>query len=91
MDRATADGHHPAGRRSDYNLLLVSRLKEEIPAGLNTGIIRAWRVRPGVTAAGLIFAATMASMVVSDLVVIGQFGTAIGMAYSSTRLSCEPS
>jgi len=65
---------------SDYNLLLVSRLKEEIPAGLNTGIIRGMGASGRVvTAAGLIFAATMASMVVSDLVVIGQFGTAIGM------------
>ena len=26
---------------ADYNLLLVARLKEEIPAGINTGIIRA--------------------------------------------------
>jgi hypothetical protein len=25
---------------SDYNLLLVSRFKEEIPAGIHTGIIR---------------------------------------------------
>ncbi|BBY21293.1 MMPL/RND family transporter [Mycobacterium stomatepiae] len=65
---------------SDYNLLLVSRLKEEIPAGLNTGIIRGMGASGRVvTAAGLIFAATMASMIVSDLVVIGQFGTAIGM------------
>ncbi|WAC89696.1 RND family transporter [Mycobacterium sp. Aquia_213] len=65
---------------SDYNLLLVSRLKEEIPAGLNTGIIRGMGASGRVvTAAGLIFAATMASMVVSDLVVIGQFGTAIGI------------
>ena len=31
---------------SDYNLLVVSRLKEEIHAGMNTGIIRAWAV-PG--------------------------------------------
>jgi putative drug exporter of the RND superfamily len=65
---------------SDYNLLLVSRLKEEIPAGLNTGIIRGMGASGRVvTAAGLIFAATMASMIVSDLVVIGQFGTAIGL------------
>jgi RND superfamily putative drug exporter len=65
---------------SDYNLLLVSRLKEEIPAGLNTGIIRGMGASGRVvTAAGLIFAATMASMIVSDLVVIGQFGTAIGI------------
>lgn len=65
---------------SDYNLLLVSRLKEEIPAGLKTGIIRGMGASGRVvTAAGLIFAATMASMIVSDLRVIGQFGTAIGM------------
>ncbi|QLL06841.1 RND family transporter [Mycobacterium vicinigordonae] len=65
---------------SDYNLLLVSRLKEEIPAGLNTGIIRGMGASGRVvTAAGLIFAATMASMIVSDLVVIGQFGTSIGI------------
>jgi len=65
---------------SDYNLLLVSRLKEEIPAGLKTGIIRGMGASGRVvTAAGLIFAATMASMIVSDLRVIGQFGTAIGV------------
>ena len=65
---------------SDYNLMLVSRMKEEIGAGLNTGIIRAMggtgRV---VTAAGLVFAATMASMMVSDLMTIGQVGTTIAM------------
>jgi RND superfamily putative drug exporter len=32
-----------------------------------------------VTAAGLVFAVTMASMVTSDLVVIGQIGTTIGL------------
>lgn len=32
-----------------------------------------------VTAAGMVFAATMASMIVSDLRVIGQLGTAIGL------------
>ncbi len=65
---------------SDYNLMLVSRMKEEIGAGLKTGIIRAMggtgRV---VTAAGLVFAATMASMLVSDLLTIGQVGTTIAM------------
>src|SRR5246500_3438772 len=65
---------------SDYNLLLVARLKEEIPAGLNTGIIRGMGASGRVvTAAGLIFAATMASMIVSDLRVIGQLGIAIGL------------
>jgi putative drug exporter of the RND superfamily len=65
---------------SDYNLLLVSRMKEEIGAGINTGIVRAMggtgRV---VTSAGLVFAFTMMSMVVSDLVVIGQIGSTIGL------------
>jgi RND superfamily putative drug exporter len=65
---------------SDYNLLLVSRLKEEIPAGLNTGIIRGMGASGRVvTAAGMVFAATMASMLVSDLRVIGQLGTSIAL------------
>jgi RND superfamily putative drug exporter len=62
---------------SDYNLL-VSRMKEELPAGQD-------RHHPGngtgkiVTAAGLVFAATMGSMVVSDLLTIGQLGTTIAL------------
>ncbi|MGV0626400.1 MMPL/RND family transporter [Mycolicibacter minnesotensis] len=65
---------------ADYNLLLVSRIREEIHAGLHTGLIRAM-VGTGavVTAAGLVFAFTMASMVISDLIVIGQVGTTIGL------------
>ncbi|MGE2721098.1 RND family transporter [Mycolicibacterium celeriflavum] len=65
---------------SDYNLLLVSRMKEEIHAGLHTGIIRAMggtgRV---VTAAGLVFAFTMLTMLASDLLTIGQVGSTIGL------------
>ena len=65
---------------SDYNLLLVSRMKEEIGAGINTGIIRAMGgTGKVVTAAGLVFAFTMGSMVVSDLLSISQVGTTIGM------------
>ena len=65
---------------SDYNLLLVSRMKEEIGAGINTGIIRAMGGSGKVvTAAGLVFALTMGSMVVSDLRVIGQVGTTIAL------------
>ena len=65
---------------SDYNLLLVSRMKEELGAGIRTGIIRAMGgTGKVVTAAGLVFAITMASMVVSDLRVIGQIGTTIGL------------
>ena len=55
---------------SDYNLLVVSRFKEEIGAGINTGIIRAMGATGGVvTAAGLVFAVTMSSLALSDLIV----------------------
>ncbi|RIT94888.1 RND family transporter [Mycobacteroides abscessus] len=65
---------------SDYNLLLVSRMKEELGAGINTGIIRAMGgTGKVVTSAGLVFALTMLSMVVSDLRVIGQVGSTIGI------------
>jgi putative drug exporter of the RND superfamily len=65
---------------SDYNLLLVSRIKEEIAAGINTGIIRAMGgTGKVVTNAGLVFAFTMMTMVVSDLRIIAQVGTAIGL------------
>jgi RND superfamily putative drug exporter len=65
---------------SDYNLLLVSRMKEELAAGINTGIIRAMAgTGKVVTNAGLVFAFTMASMAVSDLRSIAQLGTTIGM------------
>ncbi|WP_081290343.1 RND family transporter [Mycobacterium asiaticum] len=65
---------------SDYNLLLVSRFKEEIHAGLKTGLIRAMaNTGSVVTNAGLVFAATMASFIFSDLTVIGQIGTTIAL------------
>ncbi len=65
---------------ADYNLLLVSRFKEEIHAGLNTGIIRSMGGTGSVvTSAGLVFAFTMISMAVSELTVIGQVGTTIGL------------
>ncbi|CAM3440238.1 RND family transporter [Mycobacterium colombiense] len=65
---------------SDYNLLVVSRLKEEIHAGLHTGMIRGMGATGRVvTAAGMVFAFTMMSMIVSDLRVIGQLGMTIGI------------
>ena len=68
------------GVGADYNLLLVSRLKEEIHAGVGTGIIRAMGGSGSVvTAAGLVFALTMMSMAVSELTVIAQVGTTIGL------------
>jgi RND superfamily putative drug exporter len=65
---------------SDYNLLLVSRFQEEIGAGIKTGIIRSLGSTGSVvTAAGLVFAFTMMSMVASDLRSIGQAGSTIGL------------
>jgi putative drug exporter of the RND superfamily len=65
---------------SDYNLLLVSRFKEEIGAGIKTGIIRAMGGTGAVvSSAGLVFAFTMSSFVFSDLRMIGQFGTTVGI------------
>ncbi|MDH6196190.1 RND superfamily putative drug exporter [Mycobacterium frederiksbergense] len=65
---------------SDYNLLLVSRMKEEIGAGINTGIIRAMGGSGKVvTAAGLVFASTMLALLASDVRTIGQVGSTIGI------------
>ncbi len=65
---------------SDYNLLLVSRFKEEISGGLKTGIIRAMAGTGSVvTSAGLVFAATMATFAFSELRVMGQVGTTIAL------------
>jgi RND superfamily putative drug exporter len=59
---------------------LVSRFKEEIHTGIKTGIIRSMAGTGSVvTSAGLVFAFTMMSMVISDLRVIGQVGTTIGL------------
>lgn len=65
---------------SDYNLLLISRFKEEIHAGLKTGTIRAIAGSGSVvTAAGLVFAATMATFAFSPLRVMAQVGTTIAL------------
>jgi RND superfamily putative drug exporter len=65
---------------SDYNLLLVSRFKDEIHAGLKTGIIRSMAGTGGVvTSAGLVFAATMAAMLGSKLTVLAQMGSTIAI------------
>lgn len=65
---------------SDYNLLLVSRFKEEIHAGIKTGIIRAVAGTGAVvTSAGLVFAFTMISFGLSALLMLAQVGSTIGM------------
>jgi putative drug exporter of the RND superfamily len=65
---------------SDYNLLLVSRFKEEIHAGIKTGIIRSMAGTGAVvTSAGLVFAFTMISFSASALLILAQVGSTIGM------------
>jgi RND superfamily putative drug exporter len=65
---------------SDYNLLVIARFKEEIGAGLNTGLIRTMAGTGSVvTAAGLVFAFTMCGFVFGDLMVLAQIGTTIGV------------
>ena len=68
---------------SDYNLLLIARVKEEIgvglqTTGLHTGLIRALGSTGGVvTSAGLVFAFTMLAMLASDLKTIAQVGSTV--------------
>jgi RND superfamily putative drug exporter len=68
---------------SDYNLLLIARVKEEIggarqTTGLHTGLIRALGSTGGVvTSAGLVFAFTMLAMLTSDLKTIAQVGSTV--------------
>ena len=65
---------------ADYNLLLVARFKEELKAGINTGIIRAM-VSTGdvVTTAGLVFGFTMFAMIAGYAHNIAQIGTMVGI------------
>src|ERR1700741_455249 len=64
----------------DYNLLLVSRFKEGIQGGLKTGYTRALAGTGGVvTAAALVFAVTMASMLGSSLRILAQMGSTIAI------------
>jgi len=58
----------------------VARIQEELPAGIDTGIIRAMAgTGKVVTNAGLVFAATMMALVASDLISFGQLGSTIGL------------
>lgn len=65
---------------ADYNLLLMKRMQEESPDGSRAGIGRALAVTGGViTAAGIIFAASMFAMMTAEAVGLAQTGFTIGM------------
>lgn len=65
---------------ADYNLLLITRIREESRAGTRSGIIRAVRSTGGViTSAGIIFAASMFGLLFGSLATMVQTGLIIGM------------
>jgi RND superfamily putative drug exporter len=65
---------------ADYNLLLISRIRDEARNGVRTGVIRTISATGGViTSAGLIFAASMFGMVFSSISAAVQIGFIIGV------------
>jgi len=65
---------------ADYNLLLITRIREESRTGIRSGIIRAVRSTGGViTSAGIIFAASMSGLLFGSLSTMVQTGFIIGM------------
>ena len=64
---------------ADYNMLLASRLRDESAGGLRTSVIRTIRSTGGViTAAGLIFAASMFGLLFASIGAVVQAGFVIG-------------
>jgi RND superfamily putative drug exporter len=65
---------------ADYNLLLISRIRDEADRGIRTGVIRTIGATGGViTSAGLIFAASMFGMTFSSIAAAVQIGFIIGV------------
>ncbi|BBZ35828.1 MMPL/RND family transporter [Mycolicibacterium confluentis] len=65
---------------ADYNMLFVSRLRDESPHSVRFGVIRTLSSTGGViTAAGLIFAASMAGLLFSSIGIVVQGGFVIGV------------
>lgn len=65
---------------ADYNMLFVSRMRDESPHSVRYGVIRTLGSTGGViTAAGLIFAASMAGLLFSSIGIVVQGGFVIGV------------
>jgi RND superfamily putative drug exporter len=65
---------------ADYNLLVISRIKDEARLGVRSGVIRTVSATGGViTSAGLIFAASMLALTVSSIATVVQLGFIIGV------------
>jgi putative drug exporter of the RND superfamily len=64
---------------ADYNMLLISRIRDESPRGIRSGVIRTVGSTGGViTAAGLIFAAAMFGLLFASIGTIVQVGFVVG-------------
>ncbi|CKU87897.1 transmembrane transporter mmpL12 [Mycobacterium tuberculosis] len=65
---------------ADYNMLLISRIRDESPHGIRIGVIRTVGSTGGViTSAGLIFAASMFGLVGASINTMAQAGFTIGI------------
>ena len=65
---------------ADYNMLLISRIRDESPYGIRSGVIRTVRTTGSViTSAGMIFAAPMLAMLFSSVSSMVQGGLIIGI------------
>jgi len=65
---------------ADYNMLFVSRMRDESPHSMRYGVIRTLSSTGGViTAAGLIFAASMGGLLFSSIGIVAQGGFVIGV------------
>ena len=65
---------------ADYNLLLITRIREESRSGIRSGIIRAVRSTSGViTSVGVIFAASMFGLLFGSLSTMTQIGFIVGL------------
>ncbi|KAA1251979.1 RND family transporter [Mycobacterium simiae] len=65
---------------ADYNMLLISRIRDESPHGVRVGVIRTVGSTGGViTSAGLIFAASMFGLIGASINTMAQAGFTIGI------------
>jgi RND superfamily putative drug exporter len=65
---------------ADYNMLLISRIRDESPHGVRVGVIRTVGSTGGViTSAGLIFAASMFGLLAASITTMAQAGFTIGI------------
>jgi RND superfamily putative drug exporter len=65
---------------ADYNMLLIARLRDESVNGIRSGVIRTVGSTGGaITAAGLIFAASMFALVFASVTTVIQAGFVVGV------------